>query len=304
MIWTLTVNPSLDYNIQIDELALGSVNRSKTESITAGGKGLNVSMVLKNLGVQSTALAFTGGWTGVKIESLLSRMGIATDFVYLDKGDSRINVKIKAAEETEINAGGPVIQESEVAQLMKKLEGLKDGDVLVLAGSIPSSLPKDFYTCIMKFLSSKKIDFVVDASGELLLESIECHPFLIKPNNHELGELFGIEIQSQEEALVYAEKLAEKGARNVLVSLAEKGAVLLAENGSQYYVPAPKGTVVNSVGAGDSMVAGFLAGWCEKKDYEHALKMGICAGSASAFSSGLATMGKVQELFAKCRGES
>lgn len=304
MIWTLTVNPSLDYNIRLEKLALGAVNRSKGESITAGGKGLNVSMVLKNLGVQSTALAFTGGWTGVKIESLLSRMGIATDFVYLQKGESRINVKIKAEQETEINAQGPVIQESEVDTLMKKLEGLGDGDILVLAGSIPSSLPKDFYTCIMKFLSSKKIDFVVDASGELLVQALACSPFLIKPNNHELGELFGIEIQSQEEALVYAEKLVEKGARNVLVSLADKGAVLLAENGCRYRLQSPKGTVVNSVGAGDSMVAGFLAGWIEKKDYEHALKMGICAGSASAFSSGLATGEKVQELFVKCRGES
>lgn len=293
------MNPSLDYNIQLDKIALGSVNRSKSENITAGGKGLNVSMVLKNLGIQSTALAFTGGWTGVKIESMVSRMGISTDFVYLENGDSRINVKIKADEETEINAGGPVIQDREVSELMDKLKLLQDGDILVLAGSIPSSLPKNFYNHIMMELSSKKINFVVDASGELLNESLCCHPFLIKPNNHELGELFGVKIESSEDALFYAKKLAEKGARNVLVSMAEKGALLLAEDGTDYFCKAPKGTVVNSVGAGDSMVAGFLAGWIKTGDYNEALRSGIAAGSASAFSAGLATGGYVAEILSK-----
>lgn len=297
MIWTLTVNPSLDYNIQLENFSEGMVNRSQKESITAGGKGINVSVVLKNLGINSTALGFTGGWTGVKIESMLSKQGIDTDFVYLTQGDSRINVKIKSQTETEINANGPVIDAAHVEFLFMKLNSLCHGDTLVLAGSIPSCLGFDFYTRIMKFLSDKKIDFVVDATGNLLLETLQYKPFLIKPNNHELGEIFGVKIETQDQALEYAKKLAEKGARNVLVSLAGDGAVLLAEDGSAYKCAAPKGTVVNSVGAGDSMVAGFIAGWNENHEYEHALKMGISCGSASAFSEGLATFESAMGIF-------
>ena len=297
MIWTLTVNPSLDYNIQLENFSEGMVNRSQKESITAGGKGINVSVVLKNLGINSTALGFTGGWTGVKIESMLSKKGVDTDFVYLSQGDSRINVKIKSQTETEINANGPVIDAAHVEFLFMKLNSLCHGDTLVLAGSIPSCLGFDFYTRIMKFLSDKKIDFVVDATGNLLLETLQYKPFLIKPNNHELGESFGVKIETQDQALEYAKKLAEKGARNVLVSLAGDGAVLLAEDGSAYKCAAPKGTVVNSVGAGDSMVAGFIAGWNEKHEYEHALKMGISCGSASAFSEGLATFESAMGIF-------
>ena len=297
MIWTLTVNPSLDYNIQLGNFSEGIVNRSQKESITVGGKGINVSVVLKNLGINSTALGFTGGWTGVKIESMLSKKGVDTDFVYLSQGDSRINVKIKSQTETEINANGPVIDAAHVEFLFMKLNSLCHGDTLVLAGSIPSCLGFDFYTRIMKFLSDKKIDFVVDAAGNLLLETLQYKPFLIKPNNHELGEIFGVKIETQDQALEYAKKLAEKGARNVLVSLAGDGAVLLAENGSAYKCAAPKGTVVNSVGAGDSMVAGFIAGWNEKHEYEHALKMGISCGSASVFSEGLATFESAMGIF-------
>ncbi|MDD7459170.1 MAG: 1-phosphofructokinase [Treponema sp.] len=297
MIWTLTVNPSLDYNVQLENFAEGKVNRSSRETITAGGKGINVSIVLKNLGIASTALGFAGGWTGVKIEALLSKSGIDTDFVYLSSGDSRINVKIKSAKETEINAGGPFIDNAHVELLFMKLNSLNDGDTLVLAGSIPLCLGSDFYNRIMKFLADKKINFVVDATGGLLLETLKYRPFLIKPNNHELGQIFNVEIASKEDALFYAKKLAETGARNVLVSLAGDGAVLFAEDGSSYECAAPKGTVVNSVGAGDSMVAGFIAGWNKKHDYEYALKTGIACGSASAFSEGLATADKIEELF-------
>lgn len=297
MIWTLTVNPSLDYNLQLEDFQEGRVNRSQKESITAGGKGINVSIVLNNLGVKSTALGFTGGWTGVKIESILSKGGIDTDFVYLPQGDSRINVKIKAEKETEINANGPFIDSAHVEFLFMKLNSLCDGDTLVLAGSIPSCLGSDFYTRIMKFLEGKKIDIVVDATGNLLLETLRYNPFLIKPNNHELGEIFGVKIETHEQALEYAKKLAEKGARNVLVSLAGDGAVLLAEDGSSHKCSAPKGTVVNSVGAGDSMVAGFIAGWNEIHDYGQALKMGISCGSASAFSEGLASRDAVMDIF-------
>ncbi|MDO4507295.1 MAG: 1-phosphofructokinase [Spirochaetales bacterium] len=297
MIWTLTVNPSLDYNLQLKEFKEGMVNRSQKESITAGGKGINVSIVLNNLGMKSTALGFTGGWTGVKIESLLSKQGVDTDFVYLPKGDSRINVKIKSQNETEINAIGPVIDEAHVEFLFMKLNSLCDGDILVLAGSIPSCLGSDFYTRIMTFLSDKKIDFVVDATGNLLLETLQYRPFLIKPNNHELGELFGVKVETQDQALEYARKLAEKGARNVLVSLAGDGAVLLSEDGKEYRCNAPKGTVVNSVGAGDSMVAGFIAGWTQMREYEHALKMGISCGSASAFSDGFATLDSAMAIY-------
>ncbi|WP_407397624.1 1-phosphofructokinase [Treponema sp.] len=299
MIWTLTVNPSLDYNIQVENFREGIVNRSQKESVAAGGKGINVSIVLKNLGIPSTALGFTGGWTGVKIEAMLSEQGIDTDFVYLPQGDSRINVKIKGQSETEINANGPFIDAAHVEFLFMKLNSIHDGDVLVLAGSIPSCLGSDFYDRIMKFLSDRKIDVAVDATGNLLLETLGYRPFLIKPNNHELGELFGVKIEGREQALEYARKLAEKGARNVLVSMAAKGAVLLAEDGKEYECPAPKGIVVNSVGAGDSMVAGFIAGWNEKKDYAHALRMGISCGSASAFSEGLASRDSVLQLYEK-----
>ena len=296
MIWTMTVNPSLDYNIQLENFTEGSVNRSQKESIVAGGKGINVSIVLKNLGFPSTALGFTGGWTGVKIESILSKNGVNTDFVYLAQGDSRINVKIKARKESEINASGPSVSPQEVEYLFMKLNSVADGDFMVLAGSIPPCLGQDFYTRIMKFLSDRNVNVVVDATGNLLLETLVHKPFLIKPNHHELGELFGVKIEDQEQAIFYAKKLAKKGARNVLVSMAEKGAVLFSQDGTEYAVGAPKGTVVNSVGAGDSMVAGFIAGWNETHDFEKTLKMSVCTGSASAFSQELATREKVMQL--------
>ena len=296
MIWTMTVNPSLDYNIQLENFTEGSVNRSQKESIVAGGKGINVSIVLKNLGFPSTALGFTGGWTGVKIESILSKNGVNTDFVYLAQGDSRINVKIKARKESEINASGPSVSPQEVEYLFMKLNSVADGDFMVLAGSIPPCLGQDFYTRIMKFLSDRNVNVVVDATGNLLLETLVHKPFLIKPNHHELGELFGVKIEDQEQAIFYAKKLAKKGARNVLVSMAEKGAVLFSQDGTEYAVGAPKGIVVNSVGAGDSMVAGFIAGWNETHDFEKTLKMAVCTGSASAFSQELATREKVMQL--------
>ena len=296
MIYTVTFNPSLDYIVDVSEFKTGVVNRTTGEKIFPGGKGINVSIVLKNLGSQSTALGFTAGFTGNEIERLLEEKGVDTDFISVSDGVSRINVKLRSDEETEINGQGPGISEDNINELYSKLDKLDENDVLVLAGSIPDVMPDDIYMDIMKHLSSKKLHIIVDATRDLLVNVLPYHPFLIKPNNHELGEVFGVELEDKEEVFTYAAKLQERGARNVLVSMAGDGAVLLTEDGQRFESMPPKGKVVNSVGAGDSMVAGFLAGYMEEHDYAKAFYMGLCAGSASAFSEELATRDEVLAL--------
>lgn len=295
MVYTVTFNPAVDYIVHTKELRAGATNRSDSEEIYFGGKGINVSIVLSELGVKSKALGFVAGFTGAAIERGVSEKGIDADFVHLSGGFSRINVKIKSDEETELNGQGPKIPDEAVQQLFAKLDELQDGDTLVLAGSIPSSLPSDIYERILARLSGRKIRAVVDATKDLLVKVLKYQPFLIKPNNFELGEIFGVELHTTDEIVKYAEKLHEMGARNVLVSMAGDGAVLLDETGKTHVCGVCRGTVKNSVGAGDSMVAGFIAG-CEKAGYEYALRLGTAAGGATAFSEGLATKEKINEL--------
>lgn len=297
MIYTVTFNPSLDYIVSIDNFEMGKTNRTTQEQMLAGGKGINVSTVLKNLGVNNVALGFLAGFTGREIERKVKESGIICNFITLEEGCSRINVKMKDFDGTEINGMGPVIDERAVEQLKTQLRTLTQGDMLVLAGSIPSCVSDSIYRDIMSELKDADIQFVVDATKDLLLNVLEFHPFLIKPNNHELGEIFDVELTTRESVVPYAKKLQEMGARNVLVSMAGQGAVLLDEQQNVYMLPAPEGKLVNAVGAGDSMVAGFVAGWTEKRDSYHAFKMGVSAGSASAFSELLATKEDVQKVF-------
>lgn len=297
MIYTVTFNPSLDYIVSVDDFKLGLTNRTSYELMLPGGKGLNVSTVLRNLGIENTALGFIAGFTGEEIRKEMEASGVKSEFIIIEEGLSRINVKLKSIDGTEINGQGPEISREKVAELMKRLEQLGEGDVLFLAGSIPSSMPDDIYREIMRQLQGKGVRIVVDATKDLLINVLEYHPFLIKPNNHELGEIFQIELTTREEVIPYARKLQEMGARNVLVSMAGEGAVLVAENGEVYTSPAPKGKLVNGVGAGDSMVAGFMAGWMGKEDYGHAFHMGIAAGSASAFSEYLATSSEIEAVY-------
>ena len=297
MIYTVTFNPAIDYAIGVENLEPGMTNRSTFEQLLPGGKGLNVSTILNHLGMENTALGFIAGFTGAEIKRSFEAFGGKSDFIELREGISRINVKIKSVEETEINAAGPVIDKEAVEQLMEKLDQLKEGDILILAGSIPSSMSDSLYSDIMKMLSDRDIMIAVDATKDLLLNVMPYKPFLVKPNNHELGEIFGVTLNRREEVVPYAKKLQEKGARNVLISMAGEGAVLIAENGEVFMSEAPKGQVKNSVGAGDSMVAGFIAGWCEKGDYAHAFKMGLSAGSASAFSELLATKQEIEQVY-------
>ncbi|MCU6763020.1 Tagatose-6-phosphate kinase [uncultured Roseburia sp.] len=297
MIYTVTFNPSLDYIVSVKDFEIGKTNRTSSENMLPGGKGINVSTVLKNLGIKNSALGFTAGFTGEEIEKRVRKLGVDSDFISVKHGFSRINVKLKDFDGTEINGKGPEISREEIKQLLQKLEELKENDVLVLAGSIPEGMPDSMYQEIMKRLSGKGICFAVDATKDLLLNVLSYHPFLIKPNNHELGELFQTELNEKKDVIPYAEKLQELGAGNVLVSMAGQGAVLLTEEKEVYFLDAPKGKLVNAVGAGDSMVAGFLAGWEEKKDYVHAFKMGVAAGSASAFSELLAKKSEVQKIY-------
>ena len=296
MINTITLNPSLDYIVKVDDFKVGHVNRTSKEDIYPGGKGINVSIVLKNLGVKNRALGFTAGFTGEEIEKLVANHGVDNEFIRLEKGMSRINVKLKSKEESEINGMGPDISKNDIEKLYEKLEALKAGDFVVLAGSIPNSLPDDIYETIMKDFKDKEINFVVDATKDLLLNVLKYKPFLIKPNHHELGEMFNVKLNSKDEIITYAKKLQEIGARNVIISMAGDGAILIEENGEITISDTPKGTLVNSVGAGDSMVGGFLAGIAENKNIKEAFKIGVATGSASAFSEGLATRDKVEEL--------
>lgn len=299
MIYTVTFNPALDYIVRVEQFNVGEVNRAAYSEIMAGGKGVNVSLVLKNLGHESTALGFAAGFTGEKLVRDLKDKGCRTNFIVLEQGMTRINVKIKGQEETEINGEGPEITPMAIRAMMIKLERLREGDILILSGSIPKTLPEDIYEKVIVRQQGKNVRIVVDATKNLLKETLEYHPFLIKPNHHELGELFGVTISNPEEALSYAEKLQQMGAVNVLVSMAGEGAVLLDEYGNKHMSPAPEGRLVNSVGAGDSMVAGFIAGYLETKDYEQAFRMGIAAGSASAFSEFLATREETMEVLEK-----
>ena len=295
MVYTVTFTPAIDYVVHTGDMVLGQVNRSNAEEMYFGGKGINVSIVLKELGIESKALGFVAGFTGEAIEKGVSQMGVHTDFVKLEKGNSRINVKIKSAEETELNGQGPDIDDEAIAKLFEKLDKLTDGDTIILAGSIPNSLPSDIYERIIERLSDRKIKVVVDATKDLLMNVLKYKPFLIKPNNHELGEMFGVVLKTNDEIAEYAKKLQDMGAKNVLVSMAGDGALLLDENGKTHICGVCKGKVKNSVGAGDSMVAGFVAGSMDG-DYEYALKLGTATGGATAFSDGLATKEKIAEL--------
>jgi 1-phosphofructokinase len=296
MIYTVTLNPSVDYIVRIPSFSVGKVNRADYEAVVAGGKGINVSVMLHQLGVESTALGFIAGFTGAEIQRLVCEMGCRERFIMLSEGFSRINVKMKTETESELNGAGPMIPKASLDALMAQINALQTGDVLVLSGSVPRSVPETIYRDMAALLTKKNVMVVADASGKLLLDILPHRPFLIKPNHHELGALFGVDIETKEYAVIYAKKLQEMGARNVLVSMASKGAVLISEKGSVHTASAPERIVVNSVGAGDSMLAGFLAGYLEKGSYDDALKLGIAAGSASAFSEGIATFDKVKSL--------
>ena len=297
MIYTVTMNPAIDYVVRLNNtLEIGTINRSCGEDIQFGGKGINVSNMLRELGQETVALGFVAGETGAWLERGLTRMGLQTRFVRLAQGQTRINVKVKGNEETEINGMGPVIGPEELERFYGILEAVGPGDALVLSGSVPSCLGRDCYARILARLEGRGILTVVDASGELLKKALRYHPFLIKPNDRELEEIAGRPLKTESELIAAAKMLQEMGARNVLISRAEDGALLLDENGGILRCKAPRGTVVNSVGAGDSMVAGFLAGWLETGDYGTALRMGIAAGSATAFSLGLADRQTVERL--------
>ncbi len=296
MIYTVTFNPSLDYIVDVEHFTCGQTNRTNKEIIFPGGKGINVSIVLKNLGIDSVALGFMAGFTGQEIKARIEDMGISSDFISCSEGISRINMKLRSDEETEVNGMGPHISDQDIKKLYEKLDALSDGDTLVLAGSIPASMPETMYSDIMDYLSGKKLNIAVDATRDLLVNVLKYKPFVIKPNNHELEEIFGVKIQSQDHVVELAKKLQDMGARNVLVSMAGDGALLVTENGQVFSSKPPKGKLVNSVGAGDSMVAGFLAGYAKTGSYEDAFYMGLCTGSASAFSEELATKAGVEDL--------
>ena len=297
MIYTVTFNPAIDYVVRLDApLEVGEVNRARGEDCVLGGKGVNVSGVLAELGCKSVALGFVAGETGAWLERGLAKQGIDTDFIHLPEGMTRINVKIKAGQETELNGAGPNIPESAMQQLEAKLDALQEGDILILAGSIPASLAQDTYERLLARLQGKGVRAVVDATRDLLVNVLKYRPFLVKPNNHELGEIVGRRLTTDAEIVAAATVLQSKGARNVLVSMAGDGALLLDEKGCTHRIGCPKGQVVNSVGAGDSMVAGFVAGWMQTRSYSFALRLGTACGSATAFSLGLATKEKIDEL--------
>ncbi|WP_417146216.1 1-phosphofructokinase [Paratractidigestivibacter faecalis] len=299
MIFTVTFNPSLDYIVRVDEMRLGTINRTNYEQLLPGGKGINVSIVLGNLGHPSRALGFSAGVTGVALEKLLADSGVDADLVHVKAGFTRINAKVKAVEETEINGQGPRIAPEDVDALFSKLDVLGQDDTLVISGSVPNTLPSDMYEQVMERLAGRGVRIVVDAERDLLTRVLPYRPFLVKPNNHELGDIFGVTLKTRDEVVPYARRMQEMGAQNVLVSMAGEGGVLVAADGQVYQSPAAKGTVVNSVGAGDSCVAGFLAGLMETGNYQTAFRMGLAAGSASAFSDHLATRPEVEDLMSR-----
>ena len=298
MIYTVTFNPAIDYVVHFDQLRPGEINRNEAEEFQFGGKGINVSNVLRTLGFDTVALGFVAGFIGEGFEKGLAEMGLKADLIHVKEGMTRINVKVKAAEETEINGIGPVITEADMEKLYEKLDAIGPEDLLVLSGSIPKCLPGDTYERIMARLEGRGIPIAVDATKDLLVNVLKYHPFLIKPNNHELGEIFGRVLKTDEEIADCARKLQDMGGRNILVSMAGDGALLLDENDQVHRIGCPKGKVLNSVGAGDSMVAGFLAGWLGKGDYDYALKLGTATGSATAFSIGLAEKPLIDQLLA------
>ena len=297
MVYTITLNPALDYVMKVGKLRYDDINRSKSEEIYYGGKGINVSVILTRLGVHNKALGFVAGFTGRKLEQMLVDEGIDCDFNRLSNGQTRINVKIKADTELDVNASGPDISEEDIKDLMDKLDDIGEGDYLVLAGSIPSTLPDDIYERILSRLQSRGVNFIVDATGDLLKKALPYKPFLVKPNHHELGDLFGVETKTEEDIVKYARKVQEMGARNVLVSRAKDGATLIDENSNVTTFANVDGELVNSVGCGDSMVAGFVAGYISKKDYAYALKLGAACGNATAFSEELATADEIKKVF-------
>ena len=299
MIYTVTFNPSLDYIVSVKDFRPGMTNRTSSELMLAGGKGINVSIVLGNLGIKSTALGFIAGFTGDEIVRRLHNGGINSEFIKINDGISRINIKLKSIDGTEINGQGPHIDSSHIEQLMNRLRRLESGDVLVLAGSIPAGISDNIYKDIMDMLKDKGVQIVVDATSRLLTNVLEYNPFFIKPNQHELGDIFNVTLNTQEEVIPYALELKKMGAVNVCVSMGGKGAILVADDGNVYKAKAPDGILKNSVGAGDSLVAGFLSGWIEKKDYEYAFRKGVATGSSSAFSERLATNGEVNDLIGK-----
>lgn len=296
MIYTVTFNPAIDYVMKVKNLQTSGINRCDSEEIIFGGKGINVSTVLTRLGVQNTALGFIAGFSGRQLEAMLSDENIVSDFIYLKSGFTRINVKIRCDTELDFNAQGPDIDENAFKLLLAKLDVLKKDDYLVLAGSIPKSLGDDAYERILDSVKDSGAHFVVDATGDLLLNVLKYKPFLIKPNHYELGDLFGVELNDTDEIVKYAGLLQDKGAKNVLVSCGKKGAVLLCENGKVYKIGNVAGKIVSSVGCGDSMVAGFIAGYIDKNDYKYALRLGAACGNATAFSDSLATRDEIEKM--------
>lgn len=296
MIYTITFNPALDYISKVDNFEIGKINRTKEEKILPGGKGLNVSTVLKNLGFQSTALGFIAGFTGKELKTEIEKYGIQTDFIEVKEGITRINVKISSNVETALNGNGPIITEEDIEKLLEQISGFNNEDIVILAGNIPKGIKNNIYEIICSKLEKNGVTFVVDSTKELLINVLKYKPFLIKPNKEELEETFKEKIETNEDIVKHAEKLQDMGARNVLISLGGDGAILITETKEVYYSKAPKGKVLNTVGSGDSMVAGFIAGYQKNRDYNEAFKMGIAAGSASAFSMNLATLPEVESL--------
>ena len=296
MIYTKTINPALDYISQVDNFEVGKINRTKTEKILPGGKGLNVSIVLKNLGLESTALGFIGGFTGEELQRRIEAQGIKTDFIKVKNGITRINIKISSDRETALNGNGPEILEEDIQELLEKIENIKKEDIVILAGNVPKGINNNIYEIICVNLERNGVTFIVDATKELLINILKYKPFLIKPNREELEETFKVKINTEEDIITYAKKMQLMGAQNVLVSLGGDGAILITSDNQVLQSDAPKGKVLNTVGAGDSMVAGFLAGYIESKNYEYSLKMGIATGSASSFSMDLATKKDVEKL--------
>lgn len=297
MVYTVTLNPALDYVMKLKALRTDDINRTDGEEIYYGGKGINVSVILTQLGIPNTALGFLGGFTGKKLEEMLKNDNVSCDFNYLKNGDTRINVKIKADKEIDLNACGPEITKEDMQSFLKKLDGIKSGDYLILAGSIPNTLPDDIYEQILERVGDRNINCVVDATGDLLKNVLKYKPFLIKPNHHELGDLFSVQIKSDDDIVKYSKKLQEMGAKNVLVSMAKDGAMLTDENGNVHRIGNAKGKLINSVGCGDSMVAGFTAGYIKTADYSYALRLGSACGNATAFSEKLATREEIERVF-------